>query len=82
MLSELLADFNVPASRAVMVGDTEYDLEMARALGMPRVGVSYGVHDVTRLAACEPLYIADGVAGLFDWLDAAAPVSRPAVRAL
>jgi phosphoglycolate phosphatase len=77
MLSELLADFDVPASRAVMVGDTEYDLEMARALGMPRVGVSYGVHDVARLAACEPLYIADGVAGLFDWLNAAAADAAP-----
>lgn len=77
MLSELLADLAVPASRAVMVGDTEYDLEMARALGMPRVGVSYGVHDVERLAACEPAYIADGVTGLFDWLEAAAPTASP-----
>ncbi|MDN6296727.1 MAG: HAD-IA family hydrolase [Halomonas sp.] len=82
MLSELLAEFDVPANRAVMIGDTEYDLDMARALGMPRVGVSYGVHDVQRLTDCEPLYIADGVDGLFDWLDAAAPVSPSAVRTL
>lgn len=82
MLSELLAAFDVPASRAVMIGDTEYDLNMARALGMPRVGVSYGVHDVQRLADCKPLYIADGVEGLFDWLEAAAPVSSSAARVL
>ncbi|MDN6179604.1 MAG: HAD-IA family hydrolase [Halomonas subglaciescola] len=82
MLSELLADFNLPASRALMVGDTEYDLAMARALGMPRVGVSYGVHDADRLAACEPAYIADGVDDLFDWLDAAVSTSPSTVGEL
>ena len=32
MLLELLAELNTPVERAVMVGDTEYDLEMARAI--------------------------------------------------
>ena len=36
MLSELLVELAVPVERAVMVGDTEYDLEMARAVGMDR----------------------------------------------
>lgn len=54
MLQELLDELSVPVDRAIMVGDTEYDLEMARALGMPRVGVSYGVHTPERLAASQP----------------------------
>ncbi|CAD5262564.1 MULTISPECIES: HAD family hydrolase [Halomonadaceae] len=68
MLSELLAELAVPVERAVMVGDTEYDLEMARAVGMDRVGVSYGVHTPERLAMSEPKWIAHSVDELFDRL--------------
>ena len=68
MLSELLAELAVPVERAVMVGDTEYDLEMARAMGMDRVGVSYGVHTPERLAMSEPKWIAHSVDELFDRL--------------
>jgi len=68
MLSELLAELAVPVERALMVGDTEYDLEMARAMGMDRVGVSYGVHTSERLAMSEPKWIAHSVDELFDRL--------------
>lgn len=68
MLSELLAELAVPVERAVMIGDTEYDLEMARAMGMDRVGVSYGVHTPERLAMSEPKWIAHSVDELFDRL--------------
>lgn len=68
MLEELMAELAVPVSEAVMIGDTEYDLEMARALGMDRVAVSYGVHDVRRLAVSEPEFIADDFHELADWL--------------
>ncbi|MBR9902819.1 MAG: HAD-IA family hydrolase [Gammaproteobacteria bacterium] len=68
MLSELLAELEVPVERAVMVGDTEYDLEMARAIGMDRVGVTYGVHAPERLALSRPKWIAHSVDELFDRL--------------
>ncbi|MCO7244908.1 HAD-IA family hydrolase [Halomonas sp. Mc5H-6] len=68
MLQELLDELSIPAERAVMVGDTEYDLEMARSLGMPRVGVSYGVHSPERLAASQPHEIVHSVDELFTWL--------------
>ncbi|MDG4869791.1 HAD hydrolase-like protein, partial [Guyparkeria sp. 1SP6A2] len=68
MLLELLAELNTPVERAVMVGDTEYDLEMARAIGMDRVGVTYGVHSAARLAACQPVWMADDIPALFEWL--------------
>lgn len=70
MLQELLDELSVPVDRAIMVGDTEYDLEMARALGMPRVGVSYGVHTPERLAASQPEKIVHSVDELFSWLQA------------
>lgn len=68
MLSELLTELAVPVERAVMVGDTEYDLEMARAIGMDRVGVTYGVHAAERLALSRPKLMAHSVDELFDWL--------------
>ena len=68
MLLELLAELAVPVEGAVMVGDTEYDLEMARAIGMDRVGVSYGVHTPERLALSHPKWIACSVDELFDRL--------------
>ncbi|GAA3905422.1 HAD-IA family hydrolase [Halomonas cibimaris] len=78
MLAELLDELAVPVSRAVMIGDSEYDLAMARALGMASVGVGYGVHNTDRLAACEPLHIAQNVDELFDWLEATAVKAAPA----
>ena len=68
MLLEILAELQVPAERAVMGGETEYDLEMARAIGMDRVGVTYGVHTPARLAASQPVWVAEDVPSLFDWL--------------
>lgn len=69
MLEELLVELDVPVEEAVMVGDTEYDLEMARALGMDRVAVTWGVHAPERLAASRPVYTAGAVTELFDWLN-------------
>ena len=59
MLCELLAEFNVEATQAVMVGDTEYDMEMAYSIDMPRIAVSYGAHHIDRLIKYEPQICAD-----------------------
>ena len=42
----------VGASRSgtVLVGDTSYDMEMARAAGARAIGVSWGYHSVQELA--------------------------------
>lgn len=68
MLEELLVETGVNAAEALMVGDTEYDMEMARALGMDRLAVTYGVHDRERLAACDPTFTAHAFPELIDWL--------------
>lgn len=64
MLQELLEELRVPVSRAVMVGDTSYDLGMAQAIGMASVGVTYGVHDAQRLSAFAPRQLCPDVASL------------------
>src|SRR5690606_2543200 len=48
MLHELLEQLAVSAQSAVMVGDTEYDMAMARAAGIARIGVAYGAHAAER----------------------------------
>ena len=54
MLHELLAELKLASERAVMVGDTEYDLAMARTAGMQCIAVDYGAHAIDRLLAYEP----------------------------
>jgi phosphoglycolate phosphatase len=54
MLEQLLKHFDAKAQDAVMIGDTEYDMEMARSIAMPRIAVSYGAHHIDRLHQYEP----------------------------
>ncbi|MGF1644814.1 MAG: HAD family hydrolase [Thiotrichales bacterium] len=74
MLRELLDELDVEAGRALMVGDTEFDLEMAAALDMPSIGVGYGVHDRACLLRHAPLTILEDIRELVDWLRQARPV--------
>ncbi len=68
MLAQILAHTGVDATQAIMVGDSSYDLAMACNIGMPCIGVSYGVHDVATLAQYQPLAIAESVQQLHQLL--------------
>lgn len=68
MLNELLEVSGYSPHEAIMVGDTEYDMAMAETIGMPRVAVSYGVHDITRLQAYKPLVCIDHFSEFIVWL--------------
>jgi phosphoglycolate phosphatase len=68
MLEEILTDLDVPAHRALMIGDTEFDLQMAANIGMPSLAVNYGVHSVERLQRHKPLTILDRFEELPEWL--------------
>lgn len=68
MLEELLSEFGVSASQAVMVGDTEFDMQMAENAAMPRIAVSYGAHHIDRLRAFKPLACIDLFADIKDAL--------------
>jgi len=61
MVLELLAQLRVAPERALVVGDTSFDLEMARAAGVDRVAVSYGAHPVDRLMNFHPLAVIDAL---------------------
>lgn len=67
MLEQLLKHFDVQAQDAVMIGDTEYDMEMARCIEMPRIAVSYGAHHIDRLHQYEPELCIDQFDQLLVW---------------
>ena len=67
MLVQLLNEFGVGAYEAVMIGDTEYDMEMARRINMPRIAVSYGAHHVSRLHPYLPDLCLDRFDQLLMW---------------
>ncbi|MBS1301450.1 HAD-IA family hydrolase [Loktanella sp. SALINAS62] len=51
MILQALAETGVVARHAVMVGDTTFDMDMARPAGVSTIGVTWGYHAVDLLAA-------------------------------
>lgn len=51
MIHAALAETGVYRENAVMVGDTTFDMDMARAAGVGTIGVSWGYHSPDRLDA-------------------------------
>ncbi len=64
MLEEILLFYGVEPSEAVMIGDTRYDLDMAQRIGMPSIGVEWGVHKRDVLGEYAPHAIVDSVPDL------------------
>ncbi len=67
MLYDLETLLQVPRSRMLMIGESEYDLRMARNAQVAAVGVVHGVHERQRLELCQPLACLE-LAQLPDWL--------------
>jgi phosphoglycolate phosphatase len=67
MLHELLAELRADCADAVMIGDTEYDMAMARTAGMARIAVGFGAHAVERLLPYAPLLVLDNLQQLLSW---------------
>lgn len=61
MLQEIIRFYGIEPSEAVMIGDTRYDLDMAQRIGMPSIGVEWGVHKRDVLSEYEPHAIVDTV---------------------
>lgn len=67
MLLELVESIGVEPRQTLMVGDTEYDMEMAARAGVHALAVSYGVHDQERLGRWPILGFLDNIADLPQW---------------
>jgi phosphoglycolate phosphatase len=70
MVLNCLAATGTQAHRAVVVGDTEFDMAMARAAGARAVGVGWGYHGPDRLRAGGADTIVEDFAALDAVLDA------------
>ena len=68
MLQELTRELGQDLRRTVMVGDTTHDLLMANNAGAAAIAVEYGAHPVDQLQSCRPMYSAQTVGQLHEWL--------------
>ena len=75
MLLDILEDLRVAPREAVMIGDTTYDLEMARSARMAAVGVCSGGHGREELERLAPLACLSQVIELAPWLAQRAAVT-------
>jgi phosphoglycolate phosphatase len=69
MLEEILSYMGIDARDALMIGDTEYDMEMALNADMDRLAVSYGVHSQARLLKHQPIGCLHNIGELPDYLN-------------
>jgi phosphoglycolate phosphatase len=71
MLQQILQEAGLRPEQALMIGDTDYDVGMAQALGMPALGVGCGVHEPGRLLRAGARAVLESVAAVPGWLEAA-----------
>ena len=70
MVLDLLAQTKTAPHRALMIGDTSWDMEMAKRANVHRLGVNYGAHELEELLPHEPLHVLSNLNELPQWLSA------------
>lgn len=68
MLEEIMNELGMFPEESVMVGDTEYDMEMARNARVDAIAVTYGVHEPHRLHRHGPVATIDRIEQLEDFV--------------
>lgn len=68
MLLELLDYTAIDPSNSIMVGDTTFDLDMAKNAGMHGLGAAYGVHSKQDLWDSNAVNVLDSFNAIVDWL--------------
>ncbi len=68
MLEELMDELGAMPGETLMIGDTEYDMQMASNARTHSLAVSYGVHEKERLLRHNPLHCLDAIDELDGWL--------------
>jgi phosphoglycolate phosphatase len=75
MLLDLMDQLGVTPEQTVMVGDTEYDMQMATNAGVAKIAVTTGVHSEQRLNRHEPLVCLRRVSDMPGWMSSAGIIS-------
>lgn len=68
MLHEILDYTAIDTNKTIMVGDTSFDLDMARAANVDGLGAAYGVHSVDVLQDSGAVAIKHSFTDLLEWL--------------
>ncbi len=68
MLFQIMEELGATGDKTLMIGDTEYDMQMAINAGVHRLAVSYGSHTRERLMKSDPLGCIDDIRELTNWL--------------
>ena len=68
MLDELMDQLVVLPERTLMIGDTSYDLHMAKNAGVSAVGVTYGAQTVEQWQNFSPIQQFNDFSSLSQWL--------------
>jgi phosphoglycolate phosphatase len=68
MINEILDFLMIESARALMIGDSSYDLEMAANAKVDSLGVTYGAQNLSQLQHHNPLAIIENPHDLFSWL--------------
>ncbi len=80
MIHAALAETGVAPARACMIGDTSFDMAMAKAAGVQAIGVAWGYHAIDALLAAGADQVISDFAELDRLLDEAVPSPRRAER--
>jgi phosphoglycolate phosphatase len=80
MLMDILDRTGMTPDRAVMIGDTTYDMLMAKAAGMSGIAVSYGVHSREELMQHGPIACCASFDEVLSWLPSQTGQSAQAAR--
>ncbi len=75
MLLELMDELGTTPAQTLMVGDTRWDLEMAKNAGVDAIAVLCGAQPETELRGCPQLACLPEVGALLDWLTLPATTS-------
>lgn len=70
MLEQLSLRLCAEPENMLMVGDTTYDMEMARSFGCRAVGVAWGVHEIEELMDAGAEIVFADLVELPPWIDA------------
>ncbi len=68
MIMDILNFSMTESKRALMIGDSSYDLEMAKNADVPSLAVAYGGQPLEQLKEFDALDIIKNPYDLFDWL--------------
>ncbi|NUY57466.1 HAD-IA family hydrolase [Salinivibrio sp. EAGSL] len=66
MLDEVLAQTGIAREKAIMIGDTGHDMQLAVNADMARLAVTWGVEDHASLTTFGPVAVLDSLTALID----------------